>query len=353
MNYAELIQKTVKPEPTGIVPFALLSAGAWAINRNNFTLEQALRVAPETVAGWLFEGYTLADSAISWVGSGYNNIVVKAVGGKIKWRRTGTPDVSEPLIKTPDDAEGINVADVSGDPDVKVIYETVKRLVEKENGQRLVGGSMWAPFTLAGLLTGADALMRSVYKNPTAAHKLLRVATELYLEYMRGYANAGAKVIFMADPSASGDMISKKHFEQFAFPYIREAFERLEATYPEVITGLHICGNTSDRLDLIAQSKTRIMSLDYKVPIETAREAFGGKIAFSGNLNPVDVVQNGTAESIARETVACIEKANGVSGYIVMPGCDIPPLTPLENLQTISNTVREYNKKSGKGIDHG
>ncbi|MDR0222165.1 MAG: uroporphyrinogen decarboxylase family protein [Oscillospiraceae bacterium] len=348
MNYTELIRKTVNLEPIGETPFALLSAGAWAINRQGASLEETLRLPPETAAQWLFEGYTLADSAISWVGSGYNNIVIKAVGGKIKWRRSGTPDAAEPRLKTLEEAGGLNPADVAKDKDVQTVYETVKRLTEKENGQRLVGGSMWAPFTLAGLLTGADALMRSVYKNPEAAHKVLRAATELYLEYMRGYVEAGARVIFMADPSASGDMISRKHFEGFALPYIKEAFKRLKDKTPDIIAGLHICGDTSDRLDLIAESGARIMSLDYKVPIEKAREGLGGKIAFSGNLNPVTVVQNGTDEEIRREVLSCVEKAGGVPGYIVMPGCDIPPLTPLENLQAISKTVREYNDNRSK-----
>jgi uroporphyrinogen decarboxylase len=97
------------------------------------------------------------------------------------------------------------------------------------------------------------------------------------------------------------------------------------------------------------------MSLDYKVPIDLAREAFNGKIAFSGNLNPVSVVQSGSEEEIIRETLACIEKAGDGVGYIVMPGCDIPPLTPLTNLQIISRTVHDYNKNrlSGKDLNNG
>jgi uroporphyrinogen decarboxylase len=304
-------------------------------------LEDALKLDPNIVADWLLEGYTLADSAISWVGSGYNNIVVKAVGGKIKWRRKGTPDVVEPLLRSVDDVGSFNPAAIAEDADIRAIYETTRSLVEREKGERLVGGSMWGPFTLAGLLFGADSLMRLVIKDKTALDKLLKFSSELYLAYMQGYIDAGARVIFMAEPSASGDMISRRHFEQAALPYISEIYRRLSGK--GLILGLHICGNTSNRLDLIAGSGARIMSLDYKVSLADAKAAFAGKIAFSGNLNPVSIVAQGTEDEIRNATLEGIETVGTNSGYIVMPGCDIPPATPLENLQTISRTVNAYN----------
>jgi uroporphyrinogen decarboxylase len=199
---------------------------------------------------------------------------------------------------------------------------------------------MWGPFTLAGLLLGADSLMKGIYKNRAAIEDVLRFTSELYLTYIQGYVDAGAKVIQMAEPSASGDMISRKHFKEVALPYIKETFKRLSGK--ELILILHICGDTSGYLDLIAQSGVHIMSLDYKVKIAAARDAFAGKIAFAGNLDPVSVVQNGSHDDIVNKTVAGIKEAGEDSSYIVMPGCDIPPLTPLENLQLISKTVKEY-----------
>ncbi|MDR3288817.1 MAG: uroporphyrinogen decarboxylase family protein [Peptococcaceae bacterium] len=340
MNHAELIERVARLQPVERAPFALLSSGAWAIIRKGSGLENALSLDPAVVADWLYEGYTSAGSAISWVGSGYNNIVVKAVGGKIKWRRKGTPDVVEPLLSSVDDIAAFDPAVIADDPDIRAIYEIAGRLVEREQGQRLVGGSMWGPFTLAGLLFGADALMRLIIKDTVALDKLLRFSAELYLAYMQGYIDRGVRVIFMAEPSASGDMISRRHFEQAALPYIREIYRRLSGK--GLILGLHICGDSGNRLDLIAESGAQIMSLDYKVPLELAKRAFAGKIAFSGNLDPVSVVQQGTEEEIRKLTIQSIETVGTDSGYIVMPGCDIPPSTPLENLQIISRTVNEY-----------
>jgi len=340
MTHAERILKAAALKPTDRTPFALLSSGTWCIVSRGSNLLDALSLPAGTVANWFYEGYTAADSDISWGGSGYNNIVVEALGGKVKWRKSGTPDVTETLFKSAADADVYDHAVISKSSKIQKLYEFTRSLVEKEDGNRLVGGGSWGPFTLAGLLLGADTLMKSIYRDRAAVEKTLSFTTELYLTYIQGYIDAGAKVILMAEPSASGDMISRKHFNEVVMPYIKAASRRLADK--GVIIILHICGNVSDRLDLIAESGVHIMSLDYKVDLTLARDAFAGKIAFSGNLNPVSVVQSGAREEIVRETIAGIEKVGEGHSYIVMPGCDIPPSTPLENLKLISETVRAY-----------
>jgi len=340
MTHAERIKKISKLEKTDRIPFALLSSGTWCIVSHGSSLKEVLTLPSENMAQWLYDGYTSADSDLSWVGSGYNNLVIEALGGKVKWRKKGTPDVAEPFFKSADETKNVNPAVILENPNVQKLYDVTRLLVKKENGGRLTGGSMWGPFTLAGLLLGADSLMKGIYKNRAAIEEVLRFTSELYLTYIQGYIDAGATVVQMAEPSASGDMISKKHFNEIAMPYIKETFRRLSGK--DLIFILHICGDTTDRLDLIAQSGAHIMSLDYKVKIQAARDAFAGKIAFAGNLNPVSVVQNGSHDDIVNETINGIKEAGEDSSYIVMPGCDIPPLTPLGNLQLISKTVKEY-----------
>ena len=340
MTHAERIRQVVEFKPTDRIPFALLSGGTWCIVSNGSNLLEALSLPSERVAEWLYDGYTAIDSDISWGGSGYNNLAIEALGGKVKWRKQGTPDVVDALFKSADDADKYDPSTIRENPRIQKLYDITRRLVEKEGGERFVGSGSWGPFTLAGLLLGADSLMRNIYKDRAAVEKILRFSTELYLTYIQGYMDAGAKVISIAEPTASGDMFSRKHFSETALPYIMEIFSRLSGK--GIILLLHICGNVSDRLDLIAESGVQIMSLDYKVDLAKARSAFAGKIAFAGNLNPVNVVHSGTPEDIVRETINGIEKAGTDNSYIVMPGCDIPPSTPLENLRLISKTVREY-----------
>jgi uroporphyrinogen decarboxylase len=86
------------------------------------------------------------------------------------------------------------------------------------------------------------------------------------------------------------------------------------------------------------------MSFDYKVNLADARRILGGHIAFAGNMNPVVVMQKQTPEGVAASCAQCIEQASGkAGGYIVMPGCDIPPSVPLANVKAMVQAAHHYN----------
>jgi uroporphyrinogen decarboxylase len=109
-----------------------------------------------------------------------------------------------------------------------------------------------------------------------------------------------------------------------------------------VITCLHICGNIENRLDLISRTGVSLVSIDYKVSIKKAREIFGTKTALAGNLNPVDVIKDGRAEDIVSAGERCIAEAGEGGGFVLMPGCDIPPVTPFENVKTMVETAARH-----------
>jgi hypothetical protein len=60
------------------------------------------------------------DSDIFWTVSGFNNIVIGAIGGRIKFRSRGTPDVIEVLLKKP--SEGSNDGHLA-DPKHKLLRD--------------------------------------------------------------------------------------------------------------------------------------------------------------------------------------------------------------------------------------
>ena len=100
---------------------------------------------------------------------------------------------------------------------------------------------------------------------------------------------------------------------------------------------------TTNRLDQIPLAGADIMSVDYKVDLTEARRILGGKIAFAGNMNPVAVMHKETSQGVAAACREAIGKAGNISGYILMPGCDIPPNVPIENVKAMVETAHEYS----------
>jgi uroporphyrinogen decarboxylase len=338
MTSKEIIRTALRLEPTPRLPVSLLSAGAWTLNSDGLTLEQALAVSPERFAEVVAATNEKVGCDIVWPGSGYHNLALRGVGGEIKFRTKGTPDVRFPLVAEPGELVRFDPRRVQDDPGVRHLAAAAGLLVRAFGVHTVVGTSQWAPFTLGGLAYGVEKLMRNIRKDPAAVHAVLAWSTELCFAYLEPFIAAGVSMISLADPTASGDLISREQFAEFALPHLRTVAQRLRAR--GVWVTVHICGNTTNRLDLIPGAGADLMSVDYKVDLAAARRALGGRIVFAGNMNPVAVMQKETPEGVAAACRACIQSAGTAPGFLLMPGCDIPPSVPLDNVRAMVATAR-------------
>jgi uroporphyrinogen decarboxylase len=337
----EVIQKLIHLEPTPRLPVSLLSAGAWTLNQSGLTLEQALSVSPQRVAETIANTNERVGCDIVWPGSGYHNLAIRGIGGKIKFRVKGTPDVQESFLQGNWAAEEIYTKRVQEDKGIQVLVEAARILSKSIGDTTVVGTSQWGPFTLGGLAYGVENLMRNIHKDKSSVHAVMEFASELCYDYLEPFIDAGVSLISLADPTASGDLISRDQFIEFSLPYLKRVAEKIRARGVWVL--VHICGNTTNRLDRIPETGAQIMSVDYKVSLSDARRILGGKIAFAGNLNPVAVLQKETVQGVAAASREAIGKAGVNGGYLLMPGCDIPPSVPIENVKTMVETAHAFS----------
>jgi len=337
----EIIAKTIRLEKTPRLPVSLLSGGAWNLNRDGLTLEQALAEKPERIAEIIANTNEIVGCDIVWPGSGYHNLAIRGAGGKIKFRVKGTPDVQESLIQDAFKIDPAWVRQVKEDPGIRVLVDAASILSKSIGDHTVVGTSQWAPFTLGGLAYGVEKLMRGLYKDKAAVHAVLDFAADLCFAYLEPFIDAGVSVISLADPTSSGDLISRDQFIEFSLPCLKKVGEKVKARGVWLV--VHICGNTTNRLDQIPLAGADIMSVDYKVDLGKARSILGGNIAFAGNMNPVAVMQKETPTGVAAAAREAIAKAGIAPGYIVMPGCDIPPSVPIENVRAMVEAAHEYS----------
>lgn len=336
MNAKEIITKALQLEETPRVPVALLSGGVWAFNRKGYSLEEILS-QPEHAAKIIIETNEIVKSDIVWPGSGFHNLAIRALGGQIKFRAKGAPDVQGPLLETVGDIERLKLARIKEDAGIQNLWRTAERVAKNVGSQTLVGASQWGPFTLAGHIYGVEKLMRSIYKDQQAVLAVLDFTAELCYQYLESFIAAGVEIVSIADPSASGDLISRQQFQDFVLPHLKKVVAKLHQK--GVFVCIHICGNITNRLDLIPESGTDLLSVDYKVDLSKVKELLGGRIAFAGNMNPVAIMQNATPTEVANACKDCIARTGALPGYVLMPGCDIPPGVPLENIQAMVETA--------------
>lgn len=338
MNPKETMFAAFKRQPTERIPVSLFSVGVWTIANSGNTF-LGLGHDPARFAKVLIDTTRLLDCDVCWVGSGYNNVPVEALGGKLTYKDIGAPYPAEPLVNTLEDLGRLNPEDLDRHEIINTIREATRRTAEVVGDEYIVTTTSWGPFTLAGQFYGVEAMMRGTFKNKEMVRAMTEFTTDLILRFFEPLlADGTLEMISLSDPSASGDLISRKQFQEFALPYLKKVIDKVHSR--GIYAFLHCCGDTSDRLDLLAETGADCVSVDHKVDLVRAKKELGSKVCFGGNIDPVVVFDQGTPTQLEELSRKCIEQASEGGGYVLMAGCDIPPTVPLENIQTFVRVAK-------------
>jgi len=340
MTPKEVVLKAFEGGKPDRVPATLFGGGMWSIKGFGSSFEEL-----STDAGKMTEMLVaMADKLLCdvvYAGSGYNNFHASAFGGGIKFREMGAPDLKEHLVNEAADVDNLDLAKVDAEPVLKVVFDALRATKAKIGDEYVVTMTAWGPFTLAARFVGEEAMMKATFKKKDLVHKVCEFATNLLIHiYEPLVADGTLEVISLADPTASGDLISKKQFKEFAVPYLKKFTDWAKSKNAHTL--VHICGNTTDRLELMPETGASCISLDHKTDIAQARDVLFGKMCFAGNVDPVAVMLQGSPDEVGETCRKIIEAAGTEGGFVLMPGCDIPPTVPYENIQRFIETARNW-----------
>jgi uroporphyrinogen decarboxylase len=152
----------------------------------------------------------------------------------------------------------------------------------------------------------------------------------------------------LSEPIASGDLLSKRQFNEFFVPYLEQAVRRMNEY--QGATGIHICGHTKDRWQEVVDAGVAGFWVDNCESLKELKEAFGDRISISGNVMPVDILKNGTPADIEENIKKCLaEAADNPRGYNLCPGCTTPVGTTKENMIAFMNAAAVYGRGARKG----
>ena len=297
---------------------------------------------------WVSEMF--GDDGIPKIAVGGASDVTWAFGGEIKWP-SGEYDMAPIAVRypvaTPADAEKIRVPKNVAAAGPLPLYLKFAHL-QQSNGLP-VFPFITSPIEGARSLCGPESLCRWMIKRPELVHRLLRVATDYSVAVIRHFAKtfpSGRTLVYNAAPTASNQMISPRQFETFVVPYQRELHEQiLDSGIRHIFC--HICGEQNRNLSFWSQipmGDPGIVSFGHEVEIDTAVDIFGERCVIAGNIEPA-IIHLGTPEQVytlCREALTKGTKAP--RGYILMPGCGLPPNVPPYNVFMLKKAAAEFGR---------
>jgi uroporphyrinogen decarboxylase len=199
---------------------------------------------------------------------------------------------------------------------------------------------MIGPFSLAARLLDVSEIMVDCYDDPDTVHTVLEKATQFLIEYARAYRAAGANGIVMAEPVAG--LLSPTLEAEFSSPYVKRIADAVQSE--QFLMIYHNCGDNAHRmLDSILQTGCAVYHFGNAMELE--RDILShvpASTVVMGNLDPAGTLRMGTPERVREETLALLRQCSTYPNLVLSSGCDIPPMTPWENLDAFFEASNEF-----------
>lgn len=265
------------------------------------------------------------------------SVEAEAFGSQVRFTDDEVPAVLGSLVETQSQAQDLPVPQV-GAGRTGIYVEALSQAVKLIQDRPVFAG-MIGPFSLAGRLLDVTEAMMKCYDEPETVHLVLEKATEFLIRYALAYREVGAHGIVMAEPLTG--LLSPDLAEEFSEPYVRRIIQAVQRE--DFLVIYHNCGGGVLRmLDSILRVGASAYHFGNAIDMEEVMKRVPSHVVAMGNLDPAALFRAGTPDMMRQATQALLEKCGRYPNFLISSGCDIPPLTPWENIDAYFQQVAAF-----------
>jgi len=260
-----------------------------------------------------------------------------------EYRPSGDPGVGpvlvRPAVTSPGDWSRLPAVDA----DVPALGDQVEalRLVTGELGPSVpVIQTVFSPLMVAAYLIGEDRprMARELRERPGEVGPALGRVADALADLAARSVEAGAAGIFYAIAGfASETLLSAPEYEELALPHDRRVLDAVPGD--AWFNVLHLCG-PRQRFALASELETHAVSWSIHEPGNpslTEGRAASGR-AVMGGIDQAATLTRGTPEEVLEQGRAAVSSTDG-AGFLLAPGCSVPPDAPEENLRAFAASL--------------
>ena len=264
------------------------------------------------------------------------SVEAEAFGSKIQVPDDEVPTVVGSIVQSEEDADKLAVP-LPTVGRTGLYVEAIRKAKDLITDRPVFAGVI-GPFSLAGRLMEMTEIMVNCYDEPDMVHKTLAKTTEFITSYINEYKKAGASGVVMAEPAAG--LLSPGLCEEFSSRYVKQIRDAVRTD--EFLFIYHNCGNTPPLMESLLGIKADGYHLGNAIDIEDALKIVPKDVLVMGNIDPANLFRLGTPELMRKETLALLERCSKYPNWAISSGCDIPPLSPWENIDAFFAAIGEF-----------
>lgn len=266
-------------------------------------------------------------------------VEAEAFGARIRFSENEIPSILGRLVHDAGSVAGLEVPSL--DRGRIPEYLKANRIVASRIKDKKVFGGCIGPFSLAGRLFDLSELMMAMYIEPETVTMLLEKCTAFITSYLLAMKGTGIDGVILAEP-ASG-LVSNDDCYQYSSVYVRRIVDAVQDDGFSIV--LHNCGNTGHCTDAMIRSGASALHFGNRADMVEALKTCPPELPVMGNIDPVTVMQQASPEQVYAAVSELLGKTEGFGNFILSTGCDVPPRTPVVNIQAFYQALADYNEK--------
>ncbi|KAG8013862.1 Uroporphyrinogen decarboxylase, partial [Nibea albiflora] len=259
------------------------------------------------------------------------------------------PTFPEPL-KEPEDLQRLQTK-VDVGKELGYVFKAITLTRHKIEGKVPLIGFTGAPWTLMSyMIEGGGSNTHSkakrwLYRHPESSHMLLRMLTDVIVEYLLGQVAAGAQALQVFESHAG--ILGPVEFKEFSLPYLRDIARRVKDKLKEAGQDVPMIVFAKDAhygVEDLSQSNYEVVGLDWTIDPRSAR-----------HIGPTAVWEKNQKAELAPPVVSLNEQISdivkrmlegfGTRGYIANLGHGLYPDMDPENVGAFVEAVHQHSKQ--------
>ena len=264
-------------------------------------------------------------------------VVPEALGQSFEFRDGGGVQMNY-TVKNSTDIENLEVNAV---PERLAYVGDTLRKIKGELGEKAaLLGFVGSPWTLANFMLEGGSCPKPVKAlNLFRRHRDVYYAlgaklTEAVIQFLRVQIDAGVDAVQIFD--SLGGLLPARDYEAASGWWIRMIVESLGGRVPVIVFGKGVRDWAA-----LSGMKANVIGIDHEISMEEAIRQLPEGVGIQGNLNP-ELLAHADAGLVAQATSTLLEQMRHRRGYIFNLGHGVPPDARLENLQALTETVRNF-----------
>jgi len=228
------------------------------------------------------------------------------------------------------------------------VMDAIRLARHEIDGKVPLIGFSGSPWTLACYMVEGGSskdfakVKGMLFDAPEQMHALLNVLADSVVAYLNAQIAAGAQSIMLFD--TWGGALNTPNYQEFSLAYMQKIISGLirESEGRTVPVTLFTKGG-GQWLELMANTGTDAIGLDWTTDLATARQRVGDKVTLQGNMDPC--VLYASSDRVEQEVASVLASfGQGETGHVFNLGHGIHPTIGTEKMQRLVDSVHRLSE---------